>query len=280
MANAAEHFDIELSAGTVHAQRFGKASAPLVIAVHGLSANMHAFDVIGDYLCAQGLQLVASDLRGRGLSEITGPGTYGVRSHAFDALELARHLNADRFMFLGWSLGALIGMQAAALEPGRVSHLVLIDHVGLAEAGAVETIIRRLDRLDRVVASAEEYTAAIRATGLTTPWDEQWERSYRYELERQQDGALTPRTSKAAALEDLEDAGGLDVSSLWRAIGAPTLLLRATVPLPGGLLVPSDAANAMHRAVAGMQLVEIERNHFGIMTAPETAEAIAAFLEA
>jgi hypothetical protein len=37
----AEEFDLDLASGRVHAQRFGEPDAPLVMAVHGLSANMH-----------------------------------------------------------------------------------------------------------------------------------------------------------------------------------------------------------------------------------------------
>ena len=40
----AAEFDLDLASGRLHAQRFGEPDAPLVLAVHGLSANMHGFD--------------------------------------------------------------------------------------------------------------------------------------------------------------------------------------------------------------------------------------------
>ncbi len=54
----------------MHVQRFRDPDAPLVLAVHGLSANMHAFDYLAPHLVADGdRQWVAVDLRGRGMSE-------------------------------------------------------------------------------------------------------------------------------------------------------------------------------------------------------------------
>jgi pimeloyl-ACP methyl ester carboxylesterase len=272
-------FDLELPSGRVHAQRFGAPDAPLAIGVHGLSANMHAFDRLGPHLADRGLQVVAIDLRGRGLSETSPPGTYGIESHARDLLDIAQALGHERFAVLGWSLGALVGMQVAQMQEGRLRHLVLIDHAGHADADAVATIRAGLDRLDAVVPSEEAYVGAIRAVGLAAPWDPLWERLYRYELRPAADG-FTARTSKAAALEDLDAAAAMDVHALWAGIDVPTLLVRAVVPLPGGLIVPRSEAEALCAAVPQVRVVEVERNHWGVVTDPAAAEAIADFLSA
>lgn len=279
MTRAGKEFDLKLTSGRLHAQRFGPADGPLVIAVHGLSANMHCFDVLGKRLAGRGLQVVAVDLRGRGRSDVTPRGTYGVRSHAHDVLEVGRALEEERFAIVGWSLGALIGMQAAEMQADRVSHLVLIDHAGRADPGAVETLRRGLDRLDVVTPSEEDYLTPIRAAGLAAPWDEHWDRFYRYELRPDKDG-FRPRTSKAAALEDLASAFMLDARSLWRAIRMPALLVRAMVPLPGGLIVPDRAAEALRSAVPHLHTVEIERNHFGVVMHRGAAAKIGDFLTA
>ena len=270
-------FDLRLPSGQLHAQRFGSPDAPPAIAIHGLSANMHGFDVIGRKLAESGLQLVAVDLRGRGQSDITGPGTYGLAAHARDIVAAADALGLERFAVVGWSLGALIGMHVAETDAARLTHLILLDHAGLADPDAIVTIRAGLDRLDAVVPSEETYVEAVRAAGLATPWDEHWERYYRYEL-RATDEGFTPRTSKAAALEDLEAAGSAPVRDLWGAITMPTLLVRATVPMPGGLIVPDEEARAIGAAVPQLELVEVDRNHFGVVTSPVTTAAIARFL--
>jgi pimeloyl-ACP methyl ester carboxylesterase len=269
--------DLTLPSGRVHAQRFGAPDAPLAIGIHGLSANMHAFDRIGPHLADRDQQVVAIDLRGRGLSDTSPAGTYGIESHARDVLDVARALGHEQFAVLGWSLGALIGMQLAEMDAGRLRRLVLIDHAGHADADAVATIRAGLDRLDARVPSREAYVDTIRAAGLATPWDALWERLYRYELAPAGDGFIA-RTSKAAALEDLDAAAAMDVHALWSAIDVPTLLVRAVVPLPGGLIVPNSEVEALRAAVAHVRVVEVERNHWGVMTDPGAAQAIAEFL--
>lgn len=86
----AVEFDLDLVSGRLYAQRFGDPDAPLVLAVHGLSANMRGFDHLAPFLVGDGEhQVVAVDLRGRGGSECTAPGTYGLESHARDMFKVA-----------------------------------------------------------------------------------------------------------------------------------------------------------------------------------------------
>src|ERR1700754_3263141 len=126
VATMAAEFDLDLTSGRVHAQRFGEPDTPLLLAVHGLSANMHGFDYLAPSLVVDGgRHVVAVDLRGRGGSEITAPGTYGLESHARDIFEVATLLGHDRFDWVGWSLGALIGVLAAKKEPQRIRRLGL-----------------------------------------------------------------------------------------------------------------------------------------------------------
>jgi pimeloyl-ACP methyl ester carboxylesterase len=174
----AEEFDLDLQSGRVHAQRFGAADTPLVLAVHGLSANMRAFDYIAPELVADGgRQVVAVDLRGRGGSDVTAPGTYGLAAHARDMLEVATLLGHDRFDWVGWSLGAMIGILAAGLQPDRIRHLGLIDHAGgHSDRSAVAAVITGLDRLDLDSATAEDYVGRVEALSYIRPFNDFWRR--------------------------------------------------------------------------------------------------------
>jgi pimeloyl-ACP methyl ester carboxylesterase len=81
-----EDSDIPLAPGRLRVRRWGAADAPAVVCVPGLSANLCGFDRLAERLAGGALQLVAIDLRGRGRSEVTGPGSYGWRHHARDVL--------------------------------------------------------------------------------------------------------------------------------------------------------------------------------------------------
>jgi hypothetical protein len=136
-------------------------------------------------------------------------------------------------------------------------------------------VFRALERLDLVVPDEETYLEVIRGEGLVTPWSELWERYFTYELAPREGGGFAPRTNKAACLEDAGDIGATDWPALWPAITMPATLIRATVPLGGGDVVPLEVRDGIQAAVPQLELVEVERNHYGVMEHPE---AIAAML--
>ncbi len=273
-----EQLDLDLPSGRLHAERRGVADAPLALCVHGLSANLRAFDAVGPALEAAGWQVVALDLRGRGGSPDTGPGTYGLRAHARDVLDAADALGAQRFALIGWSMGALITLAVALAARERLSHAVLIDAAGSIDDAAVAAVRAGLARLDAVVPSPDAYVEAIRDAGTVEPWEPFWDAYYAYELEERDDGTWSPRTSKTAALEDLDGGIGDDHRPRWAALTMPSLLVRCTVPLGGGLLVPEIERDGIQGSALELQVVEVERNHYGVMTAPELVDAVTARL--
>ncbi|MGH3922672.1 MAG: alpha/beta fold hydrolase [Pseudonocardiaceae bacterium] len=272
-----EAFDLTASSGVLHAQRWGPADAPLTLCVHGLSANLHAFDYLAERLAGPERQVVAFDLRGRGRSETTAPGSYGLSAHADDVLETATALGADHFDLIGWSLGALIGITVAGVAAGRMRTLTLIDHCNREELAAYTAVRQGLNRLDAVVNRPEDYLAAIRAAGLATPWNSYWERFYAYELGPVGD-RFSPITDKTAGVEDLDSPGRDQVAATWPKITMPALLIRATVGIGGGLTVPESDRDAIQQAVPTLRVVELDRNHFGIMTDDRSVAAISQLL--
>lgn len=270
-----EILDLELTNGRVRAERRGDPAAPLTLCVHGLSGTLRSFDRIAPALERAGRQTVAIDLRGRGRSEVTPPGTYGMEGHVRDVLEVATRLGADRFDLVGWSMGALIGIVVAAAAPERLRSLTVIDHAGGMDASALDAIRGGLARLDAVVESPEEYVASIRGLGVIDPWTELWEAVYRYEL-GEADGGFSPTTSRAACEEDLGGGGVERIQAMWPRITMPALLVRATEPLNGGFIVPESTLAAFRDAVPHLEVVEVARNHFTVMDDERVAEAIAA----
>jgi len=270
--------DLKLASGTVHARRWGPTDAPLALCVHGLSANLHAFDYLAERIAGPSRQLVALDLRGRGRSEITAPGTYGLTAHAQDALEAATLLGAERFDHVGWSMGALIGITAAGLAGERLRSLTMIDHVGTVDPAGYAAVRAGLNRLDAVVDDPADYLAAIRGAGVVTPWNEYWDRIYRYELGERADGRFAPVTDKAACLEDLDYCATGEVTSSWAKITMPAVLLRATFEFGGGLIVSEADAAALHRAAPGVRVLDVKRNHFGIITDDGVVAAVGELL--
>jgi pimeloyl-ACP methyl ester carboxylesterase len=221
--------------------------------------------------------VVAFDLRGRGRSQITPPGSYGLVAHAGDALEVADLLGAKRFDYVGWSLGALIGITAAGLASERLNSLTLIDHANMEDCAAQAAVRNGLSRLDAVVEDPADYLNAVRSSGLIAPWNEYWERAYCYELGRQGD-RFSPVTDRAACLEDLDHPDRAHVAAAWAKVTMSTLLLRATAPLGGGLVVSDTDVMECRQAAPQLRVVELESNHFGIMTDDCVVAAISELL--
>jgi pimeloyl-ACP methyl ester carboxylesterase len=273
--------DLQLASGRLHAQRFGSESAPLAVCVPGLSANMKSFDFLGERLGGPSLQVVALDLRGRGKSDVTAPGTYGWDSHARDVLAVADALGASRFSVIGHSMGAMVALAAARLDAPRLERLVLIDACGYPEESTGPLISAAVARLGSVYPSVETYLEGVKQIGTVSPWSDYFERYLRYELVPTQ-GGVRARSSRDAVLEDAAEfePGHQDVYGLWRHIQQPVLLLRAARELlPGaGCIISQSDRDRFAREVQSARVVDVDANHYGIITADATAAAIAEFV--
>jgi pimeloyl-ACP methyl ester carboxylesterase len=275
-------FDLRLTSGNIHMRRVGPANGRLILWVHGLSAHMHAFDHMIQKLAAPGVQLVALDLRGRGRSQITASGSYGLDAHARDILEVADLLGAEQFDLVGWSMGALIGICVANLAPKRLRKLAMLDHAGQMDLAAIEKIQNGLGRLDVIAVQPADYVAAVRIASGITPWTPFWEHYYHYELGPYEDEThrpgYKPTTDKSACAEDLADAMRIDWPSRWPALTMPTLLLRCLIPIGGGFIVPEAVRNALHDIVPHTKIVEVNTDHYLLMTDDIASDAIEKFL--
>ena len=271
-------FDVEVRSHRLHAQRFGPLTAPLVIGLHGLSSNMKNLDYLGERLSGDDLQLVAIDMRGRGKSQTTPPGSYGWENHALDVLAVAEALGFDRFGLIGQSMGGSVAMKVAEIDASRLTSLVLMDIAGRVDPGVGSAISAVIGQLDQTYDSVESYLAAKKALGLIEPWSDYWDRGYRYGL-AEQGGHFLTLADHAAVSEDRTYSATQDPDGRWKHLTMPTLLLRATQELrPGaGYVVPADDRDLFVRTVAGSKVAEVDANHLTINTHPDSADAVRGF---
>jgi pimeloyl-ACP methyl ester carboxylesterase len=276
MPTAPVALTLELPSGRFRAHRFGPAGGRLTLCVHGLSANARSFDFLGEQLATAGRTLVAVDLRGRGFSAITGLGTYGWRNHARDLLAIATRLGADTFDYIGHSMGAFIGMVVAQKAPARVERLVLLDAVGVPEAAALLPILSAVQRLGSVHADADAYVAKVQSLGTIVPWGPVWETQYRYDLVPTK-GGVRARTDRAAVVEDMAYGATQQPRSFWPKLTMKTLLVRSGRPLGHGFIVSAADRAEFLRTAPHSLAVDVDANHYGVMTHPGTAQAIGSF---
>ncbi|GAA2745552.1 alpha/beta hydrolase [Kitasatospora cinereorecta] len=99
--------------------------APVVVAVHGITANALAWGAAARLLAGR-VDLYAPDLRGRAASRTVG-GPYGLARHADDIALLVEELGLGPVRLAGHSMGAWVAALTAVRHPSAVARLLLVD---------------------------------------------------------------------------------------------------------------------------------------------------------
>lgn len=119
-------FDVPVAGGNLRVALAGPArGAPVVLAIHGITASHRAWAAVARHL-GDDVTLLVPDLRGRGQSNEL-PGPYGLGAHVDDMVAVLDHVGAPQAVVAGHSMGAYITARLAAAHPARVSGVVLVD---------------------------------------------------------------------------------------------------------------------------------------------------------
>ena len=95
--------------------------------LHGLTRNSRDFEPFAEQYAGR-FRIIAPDFRGRGLSDWEpDPSRYVPATYAVDVLALLDELAIDQAIFVGTSLGGLVTMVVAAIQPQRISGAILND---------------------------------------------------------------------------------------------------------------------------------------------------------
>ncbi len=243
-----------------------------VLCVHGISASCRCWDNIAEALIPQH-EVLAMDLRGRGLSEKPASG-YSVSHHCRDIEALLKHQNIDQVIILGHSLGALIGLELAARFPEKVERLILVDGGGQLTKEQREKVFAgiqpTLDRLGKVFPSKEAYLDLMKNNPLLKPWTHALERYYLYELE-EVEGGVRSRVKPEHIKEEADNLTDYNVAEFYSRIQCPVLILRAPegMTTPDNILLPEDALKKMLREIPDVRYVDIPgTNHYSVVMQP------------
>ncbi|MER7070700.1 alpha/beta fold hydrolase [Terrabacter sp. NPDC000476] len=171
--STAAAFVIELPVGSlaIHDLSTGHpaATAPVVLAVHGIMANGLSWCRVADEVARRhgpdAVRFLAPDLRGRGDSRSV-PGPYGLGAHVDDLVATATAFGSTPVL-VGHSMGAFVAALAAARHPDRFPAAVLVDGglafpvpAGLDVDAALRSVIGpAMDRLSMRFADPAAYLA-------------------------------------------------------------------------------------------------------------------------
>ncbi|GEN99354.1 alpha/beta hydrolase [Novosphingobium sediminis] len=116
----------------------GSSGKPPVLCLPGLTRNARDFEALAERLAGE-WRVICPDMRGRGDSDYArDPMTYTPAHYVADVEALLAAEGIDRFVSIGTSLGGLMTMMLAAVNPDRIAAAVIndvgpeIEPVGLA----------------------------------------------------------------------------------------------------------------------------------------------------
>lgn len=128
------------SAGTrLHYEMHGPDHGAPLVAVHGFASD-YQLNWVGprwqETLSNAGFRVIGLDCRGHGHSDKPhDPAAYSMDTMAGDVVRLLDHLDVPAAAYLGYSMGARIGLQVVLQHPRHVTRAVL---GGVGSAGSIE----------------------------------------------------------------------------------------------------------------------------------------------
>lgn len=258
------------------------SDGPLLLLMHGLTANAHAFDGLVAAGLVPAFRLVSPDLRGRGLTDHPAF-RYTLQEHAEDILGLLDHLGVEKVWLGGHSFGGLLSFYLAAHYPQRVEKLVILDAAAEMNPHVAEMLGPALSRLDKKYPSFDVFIEEMKKAPQNTFWDEMMRSYYEADVMPTQDGGVTPRPNLANILEVSYNVGSISWPALIGRIMQPTLLINApdnyTMDMP---LLPDDKARDTVELMKDARYVAVDGNHHTMLYADgarQIVKAIRKFLE-
>jgi pimeloyl-ACP methyl ester carboxylesterase len=258
-------------------------NGPVLLLLHGLSANAHAFDG----LIAAGLDKIATiitvDLRGRGQSDKPDTG-YSMAEQAQDIVAILDQLQIPEVVLGGHSYGAFLTFYIAANYPDRVSRMILMDGAAQLHENAQAMLMPTISRLGQTYPSFEDYISHIREAAYTTYWDDYMLDYYRADVITHPDGSVTPLSHPS----HITEAGLKLLEVPWLELipktSQPALLFNALQPYTMDVpLLPAANAQMAAHLIHNCRYVPIDGNHQNMLYgagAKQIVQELIVFLQA
>ncbi|MDO8860263.1 alpha/beta hydrolase [Haliea sp. E1-2-M8] len=254
--------------------------APVALCMHGLTRNSADFAGLAPHL-AQRYRVLVADQRGRGRSDYDpAPANYQPGTYVQDMFALLDSQGVEQALLVGTSMGGLMAMLMAAMQPARVSGIILNDIGPVVDPAGLERIKSYVGKSEPV-ADWQQAAAQVRAiNGDAFPdfTDEDW-LAFSRALYREMDGrpvlAYDPAIAQPMAASD-DNAVPPDLWPVFESIRAlPILVLRGA----HSDILASSCVAEMQRRKPDLVSAEIpRRGHAPTLDEPESRRAIDSFL--
>ena len=256
----------------------GATNRPPILCLHGLTRNARDFARFAERH-SPAFRVITLEFRGRAESDYDPlPMRYNPLTYAADVIELLDQLCIDQAIFVGTSLGGLVTMAVAAMQPERIAAAILNDVGPELTPIGLERIQSYVGK-DMRFGSWEEAAAAIEANqGPAFPnYDhDDWLAMVRRNC-REEDGEIRFDYDMAIIIPfEAAPTPKIDMWPLFKILGQkPLLVVRGAI----SDLLSAQSLQKMHEAVPGMKSVIVpETGHAPMLDEPEAEAAIDSFL--
>jgi 3-oxoadipate enol-lactonase len=252
---------------SVRAPRSGKRPRHTVVLSHALGCDLTMWDTLANHLAAD-CRVIAYDHRGHGSSDAPA-GPYAMADLADDAARLLRELDTGPVVWIGLSMGGMVGQELALRHPALVGALVLA-HTTSGYPDAARAVW-------------EQRIATVREQGIEAIADAVMAR-YFHEAFRAAHPATVARFRQRLVTTDPQGYAGccaavgcIDTTARLGQIAVPTLVLAGE--LDQG--TPVDMARTLAAAIPDARLqVLADASHLGALEQPGAfTAAVTAFVD-
>ena len=259
-----------------------KGNPATVLCMHGLTRNSADFDGLAGHLCSD-YRVLSVDQRGRGRSDYDSVvANYTPLTYVQDMFGLLDRLQVSEVILVGTSMGGLMSFIMAAMQPARVSAMVIND-IG------PEVDQRGLDRINAYVgkskpvsnwAEAVAQVRSIAAVAFPDFTEEQWQ-DFARDVYREDNG-IPVLAYDPAISQPMNDANaGAVPPDLWpvfeSVVKFPMLVIRGE----SCDILSRECIEQMRDRKRDLQVAEIpQRGHAPTLNEPASRAAIDRFLGA
>jgi len=250
-----------------------------VICLPGLTRNSRDFSALAQHLSVH-REVLTADLRGRGRSAWDpDPSHYQPAFYVQDTWSLMDARGLDRALVVGTSLGALVGMAMAAMQPHRIAGLVLNDAGPEIDPAGLRRIAGYAGKLPPVTSWTEAAEQAKKIYGLALPslsdqeWLEYARNGYRENAKGFPVPDMDPKISEAFKTVSTAPA---DMWPIYSHIaGVPMLVIRGAT---SDILSAATLARMAREKPDLQQVTVANRGHAPLLNEPDCLPAIDAFI--
>jgi len=255
------------------------SAGPPVLCLPGLTRNSRDFAALAGHLQRRH-EVLTVDLRGRGRSAWdSNPSHYQSATYIQDVWSLLESRRVKRVLVVGTSLGAIIGMAMAAMQPERTAGVVLNDAGPEFDPAGVRRIAAYAGKLPPVSSWAEAAAQAKSVYGLALPgltdadWLDYARRSYRENSDGVPVPDMDPKIAQAFHNPSVAPA---DLWPLYAQIKrVPLLVIRGAL----SDLLSAATLERMAREKPDLEHITVaNRGHTPLLNEPECLAAIDAFV--